>query len=58
VQIESVRGTERPQPAREIDDALVWLELDHAGQVRILDDQRRHRAFRDEVELGFGMAPV
>ena len=58
MQIESVGGTERPQPAREIDNPLVWLELDHLGQVRILDDQRRHRAFRNEKELGFGMAPV
>src|SRR6266851_9558147 len=50
VQIEPVRRSERPQPSREVGDPLVWLELDDSGEMGILDDQRRHRAFGDEIE--------
>src|SRR6266550_2772482 len=58
VQIQPMRGPECPQPAREVGDSLLGAELDDAGQMRILDDERRHRPLGDEIQLGVGMAPV
>ena len=58
VQIEPVGRAERPQPARQIRDPFLRVEIDDAREVGILDDQRRHVALGDVIELGIGMTPV
>src|SRR6266850_4795088 len=58
VQVEPVRRPERAQPAREVGDPLVRLELDDPVEVRILDQQRRQGALGDEIQLRVGMTPV
>src|SRR6266550_4626927 len=58
VQVEPVRRPEGPQPAGEVGDSLLRLELDDPVQIRVFDDQRRHRPLGDEIQLGVGMAPV
>src|SRR6185295_1944169 len=49
---------ERAQLPREVGDALILAERDHAGEMGVLDHEPCHSSLRDEIQLGFGMAPV
>jgi len=44
------------QAARELRQRLVRLERDHLREVGVVGHEGRHRPFRDENQLGIGVA--
>ena len=55
VQVETVRGPERPQPAGEVADRLVRLQAHHVVDVRVVRDEGDHGLLRDVDDPRLGV---
>ena len=57
MQVQPVRRPEAPQPPGEMADRLAGLEGNDLGEVRVVGDERGHRALRHVDQLRLGVAP-